>query len=277
MKSAPTRQVVLAALVLAHLLSGGAAVIMTYNRAEIQQALPFGITIGGSSLLGVWFGLGASRIHIRLAAAAIGICYTSLLFMLSRGHNGINLQLWVQSGVLMSSVATAIAGPLLFFRRKHVDLSLVEAGQFSCQQEAFQFSLRHLSMLILVFGLLCWAARASHAALASAALGQAMHTLIFIADFSLGFAATAGVILWMALGKGNPIYRCPVAILAAGANGLLLAYCFDRTSLESLMAWAAVAALNGICIAASLLVVRCCGYRLVRRIAAPTPSACVEV
>lgn len=277
MKSAPTRQFVMAALVLAHLLAGAAAVYMTYNRAEIQQVLPFGVTIAGVLLLGVWVGLGTARLRIRLILAVLGICYSSLLFMLSRYHNGVDYSLWLQSGMVMSFVAIAIAGPLRFLRRRRVDLSLVEAGHFACQQDAFRFSLRHLLTLILVFGLMCWAARASHAALASAQLSGAIHTVIFVADISLGFAAATGVILWMALGTGNPIYRCPVAILAAGANGLLLAYCFDRTSVVSLMAWGAVAALNGICIAASLLVVRWCGYRLLRRMPAPIPPACVEV
>jgi hypothetical protein len=275
-RSGRKRHIVLASLALAHLLAGAAAVFLTYRRAEIQQALPLGITVASTCLLGVWVGLGTARFRIRLIGAAVGTSYTSFLFSVCQVHN-VNYSRWFQSAMLMFLIAAIVAGPLLFLRRRRVDLNLIDSSRPSGRDEAFQFSLRHLLTLTFAFGLMCWGARASHSAVASPNLNRTIPAIIFFADFSLGFAATTGVILWMALGKGNPIYRCPVVILAAGANGLLLAYCFDRTSLVSLMAWAAVAALNAISVAVSLLVVRWCGYRLLRRASAPIPPASVQV
>jgi hypothetical protein len=69
--------------------------------------------------------------------------------------------------------------------------------------------------------------------------------------------------LWAVLGSGRPLLRLPFAVALAAAAGLVPAFYFAVMPLGYIIL-AGVAALLSLVTAASLFVVRRCGYRLVR-------------
>lgn len=260
------RRIVIAVLVSAHLMTGLTAVYLTLGAPEdsMQCIFSFGLVVADASLFGIWFGLGKAIWQSRLGGIAIGILYTSFLFMVLRErYPPFTVQNWIRHALLMSSVMMFTAGPLLLLRRLRRDVEFIEDDHSSVDVAAFTFSLRHVLLLVVALGLLCSVVRVLHATSFPA----------FLLVFSISFAATTATVLWATMGIQKPVYGCPFAILAVSVNAVLLPYCFERTSAASLMAWAGVISLHALIVALSLLVVRWCGYRLLRTAPVLVPTA----
>ena len=298
--SARKRQFVLLSLVLIHVLAGMTAVYLTrplgYGfRSEIRQMFPEGLVFASASLLGVWIAMGTARLRIRLGCSALGSLFTAYLYMLIRSHHlrawfsptmtlrpaflthgrvsyagapvavfsAAWLEAWFLSVLIVASVAAFVAGPLRLQRR--FDLRLTGVGHSSPGAAPFQFSLRTLLLFALAAGSMCSIVRASHS--------QEIGLTLLILDLSLGFAAATGAVLWTTLATTSLLRRCFLAVLAAGANALLLAYCFSDLTPLMLWSYVALAASHALFVAVSLLVVRWCGYRLLPKTPLPLPAA----
>ena len=81
--------------------------------------------------------------------------------------------------------------------------------------------------------------------------------------------------LWSALGSGRPGRRLPIALAVAAASGAVPAFYFDLPTLAYLILMG-IAVLLSFITAESLLVVRQCGYRLVRRAPAGAAHSVVQ-
>lgn len=148
------------------------------------------------------------------------------------------------------------------------------ANYLDAMTEAFQFSIRHL------FGLTGFVA-------ALLAVGRAIRAVVtrdrgaFIYEGAavvvVAVVAAAVVLssLWSALGSGRPVRRLPIALAVAAASGAVPAFYFDLPPLAYLILMT-VAVLLSFITAASLLIVRRCGYRLVRRAPAGAAHSVVQ-
>jgi hypothetical protein len=86
--------------------------------------------------------------------------------------------------------------------------------------------------------------------------------------------------LWAALGIGRPIPRLAVVVPTAFVVGVIPVFYvpgLSNPSISELIIWPAIIGLQSIITAASLLVIRSCGWRLVRGAVADGKVARVEI
>ena len=131
-----------------------------------------------------------------------------------------------------------------------------EPGQSARQEpEGLRFSIRGLMIFTAAVALVCAVARA---------LEGSRSPFLFIPVWALCFVAVGLVSLWAVLGNAHPLRRGPVAFVLSPVLGAFFAFAANAHQ----AGWIYIllimllypAALLG-----SLLVVRSCGYRLVRR------------
>jgi hypothetical protein len=294
------RQFVLFSLALAHVLAGMTAVYLArplgYGfRTEIKQMFPEGLVFASASLLGIWIAMGTTSLRIRLGSSALGSLFTGYLYMLIRSHHlrawfsptwtlrpaflthgrvsyagapvPVFSPAWLEaffpSVLIMSSVAAFVAALLRLERR--FELRLTDCGHSSSGAAPFQFSLRTLLLFALAVGSVCSIARATHS--------QESNVTLLILGLSLSFAAATGAVSWTILATTSLLRRCFLAMLAAGGNALLLAYCYGDLTPLMLRSYVALAVSHALCVALSLLIVRWCGYRLLPKTPLPLPAA----
>jgi hypothetical protein len=150
----------------------------------------------------------------------------------------------------------------LVMRRK--GLRLVPATDaLDGASEPFQFTLRQLLTWVSTTAALLAIARGLHST-ASLHLERGIaYTIAVLAVMSLVTAGVVLAMLWGTLGIGRPVLRLPFAFTLAAIGGLAPAYCFDRPSPWAYLGLAIVAVMLSAIVAATLLIVRKCGYRLV--------------
>jgi hypothetical protein len=125
----------------------------------------------------------------------------------------------------------------------------------SHEPEGLKFSIRGLMIFTAAVALLCTLARALEA--------TPNRVLLLILVWALCFVAVGLVSLWAALGEAKPSWRCPVVFVLSPVLGAFFAFGIGAHSggwiYILLIMLLYPAALLG-----SLLIVRSCGYRLVR-------------
>ena len=127
------------------------------------------------------------------------------------------------------------------------------------ESEGLQFSIRGLMIFTAAVAVICAVARA---------LEGYRNPILFIAVWAVCFVAVGLVSLWAVLGEARPVQRVPVAFVLSPVLGAFFAFAAGVHP----TGWIYVllimllypAALLG-----SLLVVRSCGYRLVRGLCPP--------
>ena len=129
--------------------------------------------------------------------------------------------------------------------------------------EAFQFTIRQLFVLTALVAALLAAGRVIRAVV-TRDRGVLMYESAAVVVVAIAAATIVLTSLWSALGSGRPARRLPIALAVAAASGVVPAFYFDLPPLAYLIL-AGVAVLLSFITAESLLVVRRCGYRLVRK------------
>ena len=86
--------------------------------------------------------------------------------------------------------------------------------------------------------------------------------LLFI--FALLALIASGMLVWAALGQGQVIVRVPIALLGIALLGLLPPYYMGGPSFRFFV-WPSLTSEVAICTVGSLLAIRSCGFRLVRK------------
>jgi hypothetical protein len=246
-----------------------------------DQAVIGGIISSQLGLLSVWAGLGRGRSRPRLARVAVlGFAVVCIPQASRTGVAG-----WTTFPELLVLAPFAIL--MILMMMFPVVLLLAVVRRLGWRLERFseappagaplQFSVWHLLALSAVAaGLLSAAyyvrplARFEEHALVSPAGISAAKLVVVPGVVLLSFVAAPLLSVWACLGVGRPGLRLLVAAFFSLALGSLPGYCFGG-DLADYALFAGVAVLQLAIVAASLLVFRAVGYRLVRPEDRPQP------
>jgi hypothetical protein len=239
----------------------------------LRGAVFLGLVFSQTSPLGIWGSLGGSPWWKRLIGVVVGVGYLGLLlgigiFELNRqtllvGVGSLGLLLGVGVGehardenYFIVSVGTAlITGVLLVVRCFKVRICVATVDQAAAHR--MQFTIRQL--LALTFAVAC---------LVSLGKWLAPHVMnvtdpLILTLIGLVLATVGLLSVWPALGARHPVLPSVILIVVAGGIG----FCFGQfLPPMSGMArfWMTITSVEALSLVPSLLVVRSCGYRLVR-------------
>ena len=250
----PPTKLRLRLLALAHiaigLAAGGlAAWFRTPPGVDLVIAVFVGIVFSQTSLLGIWGGLGTNPWWSRLIGVVVGVGSLGLLLGVGVGERAS------EENYFIVSVGTAlITGVLLVVRCFKVRICVATVDQAAAHR--MQFTIRQL--LALTFAVAC---------LVSLGKWLAPHVMNVTGPLILTLIglvlATVGLLsVWPALGARHPVLPSLILIVVAAGVG----FCFAQFPPMSGMAsfWMTITSVEALSLVPSLLVVRSCGYRLVR-------------
>lgn len=242
-------------LVVAHVAVGFVAALLvdTAGSKPGMASLAFGgFWFGQTTLLGIWCGLGTSDHWRRLLGVVLGIIALYLMPGLNSGDFLIEYLFLPIMGTVL------VAVPLLIVRGFRVVIQVDSSPTTLASR--LRFSIRHL--LILTFVVAC-----------VVSFGKIVHPLILQWQFIIEVIVYATICIvvgilpvWIALATKRPVPYCIGFVIVAAVAG----YYIGRAYSEVDGVWMIVTATEAVTVILSLLVVRSCGYRLVR---VPKPSS----
>jgi hypothetical protein len=222
---------------------------------EIVDAIYEGLIFGQIGLLGIWGGLatygqnGQNGRSIRLVGVAIGLVYLTAQSCLSVN----NWELWSLVFVFLPTVT--VAGVMLVIRRFVAKLERPITATISSPVEGLQFSIRQMLLFTLVVGCFLGIVRWLQPQVRYLER-PTLFAIVLVCCVSIAVTA-----VWATLGQGHPFRRG----FAVSLYGLLMGcISYLATRNGALWYWIAIMMVEAIVLQASLLVVRQCGFRLVR-------------
>jgi hypothetical protein len=246
-KPRPYRRIAIIGLVVAHLAAGvtlGTCVrILDYDSDSPVGILFIGLTFAQAGLIGFWAALGTARWWLRL----IGLVICTAL--LTGGFAcGIEEYDW-QTYYIFGFTTTAVTAGLVVLRCFRFRLVLVSPE--SSPAPPLQFGIRHLLVLTLATAIVTTLAL-------NLDMGPSGSNLLVVTLLSLPFVAVAIAAPWAVLGKTRLPIRSVVMLVVTAVAGTGSFYLLHEIAF-TWMLFAQAALLT-----VTLLVVRACGYRLVR-------------
>ena len=234
-------------LVLAHVVVGlvGAFVAYPSRSPTLRAGVFLGLVFSQTSLLGIWGGLGSGPWWKRVVGVIVGVGYLSLLFVL-----GIS-ELDPRILLLVIAATTFVTLPLLIVRFFRLALRLDSFHAASAGH--IQFTIRHLMILTFVVACLITIGKWLQPHLPQ---GDTFFRLLL---FTVTFGVVGVLPVWFVLATNRPVLYS-IGLVAVGACA---GYCLGRI-LHELGIWTTATATEAVAVVVSLLVVRSCGYRLVR-------------
>ncbi|AGA28217.1 hypothetical protein [Singulisphaera acidiphila] len=243
-------------LAVAQVILGGIAVTL----APIELNSPLGLgrllivplfasALGQAVLLSIWGVASTVSPWVRMAGLVVGAAYLESMVNSRLGEEFL--------GVAAVTVVVTTASLLVVRALGGGFTQRAENSQAGrSDTEGLRFSIRGLMVFTAAVALLCAGARGLQANPARFVLLVTLWALCFVA---VGFAT-----LWAAMGEVRPQRRWPVVFALSPALGVLFAYAVDA----HLAGWVYIILslfLFSVNLFMSLLVVRSCGYRFVRR------------
>jgi hypothetical protein len=210
----------------------------------------FGLTFAQASLLGFWAAFSPAAWWIRLAGLVGGVVYLEIIFAI--GLPG-------EPSLLVTMTTVGIAAVFGVVHWRYARLECFPQHVSLTVQEGLKFSIRGLMILTFVAAVVLVGIRT----LRENALTE--RPLLFVAAWSLCFAVVGMAAVWGGLGLARPLPRNAVVLLLSAVLGLLIIYSYDSGEPQSYFYSVSVMILQAAVLMASLLIVRSCGYRLVRR------------
>ena len=231
----------------------------------------FSVPIGSLMTLSVWVGLGSARISRRLLAAVAATLYVAMTFSIVQM---ISDRMTILDSLKMYSIITVaylilvlLIGGMFGLLGRRFELRLVEPHDGLPGQDRLQFSVLNVLVIMSIVALVLTLLRASRSDVSDVA-GEGFHwtasdSLAFVV-FLLNTLVAAYAALWPGGLKRNVGLVMVVAVLF----GLVLAIASGnyQTSWWLFVGSTLIAILPTVVEIVSLLVVRSCGYRLVRRV-----------
>jgi len=254
--TATKRRVAILCLFAAHLLAGvslGAFIWLGgYNSVPSLPVRFFvGLIFAQASLLGIWAGFGRSPWWLRSSGLALGAGYLGV-----GGCIGVHEPNWL-SFCLFTSTSIMVTILLIIFRCAGFSIRLRTIEDYD--RAGHQIGIRHLLLLTAVVAVMLGVGR-------QLSFGRfdiyPLPTIIFV---YLAFVLTSCVLVgilsaWSMLREKWIVFRGAILLVVAAAAGWAVA----QTITETLTFWLVVFPIQAVVLIASLLVVRFCGYRLMR-------------
>ena len=204
-----------------------------------------GLMLSQASLLGIWFSLGTSPWWKRLIGVVVGIGYLVPVF-------GIGIYEGNSDTFIVVVVVTSfVAIPLLIVRSFRIAICLDDSPVASVGR--IQFSIRHL--LILTFVVACLT---SIAKLVQPLLFHGQIIDLFLITLTFGVVGILPV--WFVLATKWPTIFSIGVVTVGACVGYCLGLGYSGTETLTMT----VTVTEALSVVVSLLVVRSCGYRLVR-------------
>jgi hypothetical protein len=242
-------------LMAAHVVLG----VVTSFLAHVEVRTPYGlrhlpeVTVFASALcqaflLSLWVAVSQASPWMRLAGLLGGAVYLEALFPADLRREFLGTSTFT----IIVTTATLLVVRWLGVRFKRQDDSSQSAR---AEPEGLRFSIRGLMIFTAVVALICAVAKA---------MEGYRNPIVFVPVWALCFVAVGLISLWAVLGNAHPLHRGPVVFVVSPMLGAFFAFAAGARQ----AGWIYIllimllypAALLG-----SLLVVRSCGYRLVRR------------
>lgn len=236
-------------LVVGHAALGLVGVWVAYlagSEPTLPGAAFVGLVFGQTSVLGIWGGLGTCSWLKRLIGVVTGVI--CLVVLLGIGIHEVNF--WTFTIVVVATSFVLI--PLLIVRCCRVVIHL--DSSFASAASRIQFSIRHL--MILTFVVACLV---SLAKMVQPLLSRGDPTIATLL-LALLFGVVGVLPVWFTLATKCPtLYGLGLVAVGAGAG-----YCYGWKVFGDEKIWATATATEAVAVVVSLLIVRSCGYRLVR-------------
>ena len=211
----------------------------------------FALVFAEAGMLGIWGGLSTMRLVWRLLAVPLAILY---LWRLVVPEPVVLL--------LIALTAVTILVVLVVLRHSRRKLRLAHLENESPASEGFQFSISHLLVATALVATVLGVGRGVRA------ISTWQENMFVVAVFPPCFVMVELAALWAALGLGRPWPRLAVVVPTAFVVGDIPIFYMGTPAIDvpiwQLIIWPIIMGLQTIVTAASLLTVRCCGYRLVR-------------
>ena len=206
-----------------------------------------------AGLVGIWGGLSAARLVWRLLAPLAAILYLWAILSFGR-FDPTKLEFWVHT---ISTLAVLMV--LVGLRYSPFRLRLARLPNVSQLPQGFQFSIRSLLLATATVAVVFGIGRTAYA------ISDNYPNAVYFVMFPLCIIVVTLAMLWATLSKGRPTYRLTAVVPAAflvGTTPMVYA-ASSRTDWLAMALWPCVFGLQAIITAASLLIVRSCGWRLV--------------
>ena len=245
----------------------GGGILLRLFRDELSNVVGWvgllAIIFADTGLIGLWGGLSSARLAWRLPVIFSAILYLWVILsdtfdvwaVLSLDTFDLtSLEFLV---IALSNVAIVMV--LVGLRYSPLRLRLAHFPNESHSPLGFQFSIRSLLLVTATVAVVLGIGRGADA------IKHIYPDAHFAVIFPLGIISVTLAVLWATLGKGRLLHRLMVVLPAAFVVGTIPT--FYETSFEAnwreLIVWPSVFGFQAIITAASLLVVRSCGWRLV--------------
>jgi len=217
-----------------------------------------------AGLFGIWGALGPARPTWRFATMLMGLLYLAVLNAVAEttGHDIGNFVFLLIALPTFAIVVAVILTRLRYGRRR---LCLASPGYTKSLSESFQFSLRHLFVFTTVVAIVSALGRFVKAHVVGDSVGWNVVFLTAIVGIIIpAFIVVELAVIWAAMGIGRPVRRLPVVLPVSFVLGLVPPLFLEQAGWRRYLFWSAMIGLQATITAASLLVVRSCGWRLVR-------------
>jgi hypothetical protein len=216
---------------------------------ELPVTLFIGLHFSQMGLIGLWAGLGGSPLWLRSTGSLVGLFYLWLILCFAVGFF-----LW-ENAILVAASTMTVA--VLLFCVRWRGWTVRHPSSLPPSRIEFQFSIRHLMLLTLAVAIILAIGR--WVGVKSFRFSLDLWTAILL--FSVTIAFLTLVSIWGTLGEPRWLVRGGVTLAA----GLAIGFGIDRFFGETRPWFYTIAILIlTISLTVSLLVVRSCGYRLVR-------------
>ena len=242
-------------LVVVHVVVGvtGAVVLSGNRELQAPQALLVGLLCGQISLLSIWVGFGPNRWYVRIGGLVAGVGYLTIF-------GGLMSQDWsprslISGLAVWGSTFGLAAGLLLIARWFRVRINLTT--DHTTASSRTQFSIRDL--MLLTFVVACLFAIWRWVGGNGAGQWPIPENWMLLGPFVL-----IGLIYVSLLGVKRPLPSCMILLAIAAGGEICHARWMSFPSEEFRTLWTTIAVTEAVILTISLLVVRSCGYRLVR-------------
>lgn len=235
-------------LAMAHVVVGLMGASSLAGRSPTLPVAAFiGLVFSQTSLLGIWGSLGTGQWWRRMIGVVVGAAYLSLLLEFATFESILDMAL------IVVLTTTVVAIPLLIVRFFRVAVQLDSLPIVSARR--LQFSIRDLMILTFVVAFVTAIGKWAEPHLSHGRI------LIDLLLFGVTFGVVGTLPVWFVLAtKRSVLYS--VGLIAVGAcAGCYLAR-IGFVGGEGF--WTTVTSTEALVVVVSLLVVRSCGYRLVR-------------
>ncbi|HET6883414.1 MAG TPA: hypothetical protein VFI31_24905 [Pirellulales bacterium] len=236
-----------------------------HDLVQLTQLALLYPSLGQMMLLGLWAGLGGSRMSVRFIGTILGCTYLAIWPTIGPPWSAPGtwadwLRHYRQAFFFIGMVVGILAAVFLIIRRWFCQLRLLPADNGQPPPGRVQYSIQNvmlaMTLVAVVLGL------AGNAGPSANSGWQALATAALIL---VTFCIDALFAVWATLGVGRIRWRILLVFLVAALLGLVLSVKsgHHREVWWLMPTWILTWLLPMVVVVASLLVIRSCGYRLV--------------